>query len=159
MKLLKYLADIDVFSIKISALIAGPIKNSGKTSITYQPSKENNMTLTPDDLKAIGQAIDSKLDDRFEGLEESIDQKFDQIIDEFQTSVRSIVKEELDQFKQENFNRYDKMITKLDKAIGQLQDSRNTQEIHGQAHQDTTDSLDKHEVRITSLESAVIANA
>ncbi len=62
-------------------------------------------------------------------------------------------------FEAKYVDRYDEMITKLDKAIGQLQDARNTQEIHSQTHKDLNDDLEDHEERIASLEASSLTNA
>lgn len=99
--------------------------------------------LTDADLKQIEELLDKNLDQRFDALEDLFDHKLDDRFDSFETK---------------HINRYDEMITKLDGAIGKLQDSRNTQELHAQTHTDINNKLSKHEKRLKKLESLATAN-
>ena len=94
-----------------------------KTPRKLHMSKSN--ALTDADLKAIGDIIENKLDDRF------------------------------DQFTTKYLTHYDKLITKIDKSIGKLQAARDTQEIHAYRHKDITDKFEDHDQRIKSIETLV----
>lgn len=75
-------------------------------------TKEDLKTTRSEIVNAVGELIDQKIDEGFQNFEEK------------------------------HFNRYDEMITKLDKAIGKVDDFRNTQELHALKHQDIDDKFE-----------------
>lgn len=65
------------------------------------------------------------------------------------TLIEETLDERFDHFERKHVDRYDEMITKLDKAIGELKDAREFQEIHGQKHQDINDKLSTIEDKLS----------